>query len=109
MGSCTINMEHLSGTIILIENERKHFYVRINTPVFMSQMHNLHGFLRTYNAEKNPISDFCKDLGSQGIISKMINGPLGYLEKVSKASSKMLKQFCFSQEVENILKSTSNS
>lgn len=47
MGSCTINMEHLSGTIILIENERKHFYVRINTPVFMSQMHNLHGFLRT--------------------------------------------------------------
>ena len=47
MGSCTINMEHLSGTIILIENERKHFYVRINTPVFMSQMHNSHGFLRT--------------------------------------------------------------
>lgn len=47
MGGCTINMEHLSGMIILIENERKHFYVRINTPVLRSQMHNLHGFLRT--------------------------------------------------------------
>lgn len=44
MGRCTINMGHLSGTIILIENERKHFFVRTNTPVFMSQMHNLHGF-----------------------------------------------------------------
>lgn len=28
MGSCMINMEHLSGTIILIENEGKHFYIK---------------------------------------------------------------------------------
>lgn len=33
MGSCMINMEHLSGTIILIENRGKYFYIKINTPV----------------------------------------------------------------------------
>lgn len=47
MGSRMINMEHLSGTIILIENRGKYFYIKINTLVFMSRMHNLHGFLRT--------------------------------------------------------------
>lgn len=47
MGSHMINMEHLSGTIILIENRGKYFYIKINTPVFMRRMHNLHGFLRT--------------------------------------------------------------
>lgn len=47
MGSCMINMEHLFGTIILIENRGKYSYIKINPPVFMSRMHNLREFLRT--------------------------------------------------------------
>ena len=47
MGSCVINMKHLSGTMILVENGGKYFYIKIKTPVFMSVMHKLHGFLRT--------------------------------------------------------------
>lgn len=47
MGHCMINMEHLLGTIILIENRGKYFYIKINTPVSMSRIHNLWEFLRT--------------------------------------------------------------
>ena len=61
---------------------------------------SLSAFLRTLDAKGNPISDFCKDLGSQGFLSRLIHGELGYLEGVSRASDEMESRFLTAKQVE---------
>ena len=58
----------------------------------------LRAYLRTYD-EKGLVGDCCRDLGAQGIFSKIFDGTLGYLESVSKASSKMLKKYELSKKI----------
>ena len=61
---------------------------------------SLSAYLRTMDKTGNPISDFCKDLGSQGFLSRLIHGELGYLAGVSRASDEMESRFLTAKQVE---------
>ena len=70
---------------------------------YSSSAQSLYSYLRIFNSKNVPISEFCRDLGMQGLFSKIIDGPIGYLEKVSKASSKMLEKYNISKQVDEII------
>lgn len=69
----------------------------------------LMGSLRIFDKENGlSIIDFYRDLGYQGFFSKLFKGTLGYLEDVSKASSKMYEKYNQTQKVDSFIKDVNN-
>ena len=81
----------------IVQKEAENEKVEVSIDYFWGK---LRAYLRTYD-EKGLVGDCCRDLGAQSIFSKIFDGTLGYLEKVSKASSKMLKKYELSEKIKD--------